>query len=397
MEATIFPDEKEYLTPYSFYRRMRDENPIAYDPKAKLWAVFRYDDVRTVLSDHDRFSSDFTKFDSSETVGRRKSLISMDPPEHKHSRDLLTKAFTPRAVANMEPRIAQIANDLLDQVIDKGEMDFIRDFASPLPIIVIAEMLGVPTQDRDQFRSWADELLRFTDNPFVDAEANKERRERVQAEMDDYFRGIIAQRKRDPKDDLISSLIQAEIGGEKLTEEQILSFCTLLLLAGHVTTINLLGNSMLCLTDFPDELNKLYAKPDLIPSAIEEVLRYSSPVQLFFRIANRDIDMDGRRIEKGQRIIAWIGSANRDETKFEAPDRFDVTRSPNPHIAFGYGIHFCLGAPLARLEGKAAWETLLSRIGSFTRIPGTLEPSGGFILHGVRSLPIAFEPVKVHQ
>jgi cytochrome P450 len=357
---TIFPSEQEYLNPYPFYSRMRKQNPVAYYSDRDMWAVYRYDDVRRVLGEHDTFSSDFTKYLNLNNFGRRKSLISMDPPEHKHSRDLLMKAFTPRAVADMEPRIAQIANSLLDQVMETGEMDFINDFASPLPIIVIAEMLGVPPQDRDQFKGWADSLIRTAGNPFLDDTANQKQREQVQGEMDDYFRDIIQQRERNPKDDLITNLVQAEISGEKLAQEQILSFCGLLLIAGHVTTINLLGNAINCLTEFTDQLNKLYAEPNLIPSAIEEVLRYDSPVQLFLRIAAKDTEIDGNQIKEGQRILAWIGSANRDETKFEHPERFDITRNPNPHIAFGFGIHFCLGGPLARLEGKVALKHILS-------------------------------------
>jgi cytochrome P450 len=281
-------------------------------------------------------------------------------------------------------------------VIETGRMDLIDDLAYPLPVVVISEMLGIPAEDRHQFRQWSDEIVRSANNLFGDREgmqAGNRGGGMVTAEMEPYLRDIIEQRRRAPGDDLISGLVAAEIDGERLTENDLMSFCSLLLVAGNVTTTNLIGNAMLSLLQHPQALARLQDDLSLLPAAIEEVLRYRSPVQFMFRIATRAVELGGQTIQPGQIVIAFIGSANRDEARFPAAHRFDLDREPNPHIAFGHGIHYCLGAPLARLEGRLALTILLTRLRDIrlaTRRP--LPPGEALILHGVRHLPLVFNP-----
>lgn len=392
---TIFPDVHQLLNPYPFFESMRRNHPVAFAEEHNIWAVYRYEDVKNVLSNFETFSSDATKdprFQKQKDRPMARTLISTDPPIHKKLRDLVSRAFTIRAVTQLEPRIEDIANQMLDQVAERGHMELIQDLAAPLPIIVIAEMMGIPSEDRDLFKRWADQLIDSAGNIFIDDVNPEKNPQQILEEMNDYFQKIIEQRRAEPKEDLISSLIAAEIDGEKLTEEDLLSFCALLLIAGHVTTVNLIGNTILSLLEHPEELARVYADPNLIPSAIEETLRYRAPVQLMSRIAVQDVELGGKTIKSGQRILAWIGSANRDEDKFDHPNQFDISRNPNHHIAFGHGIHFCIGAPLARLEGKVAISILLERFKNLKlRNESPLKPADGFIIHGVQSLPLSFE------
>ncbi len=378
--------------PYPMYKMMRQSQPVMYMEELKIWSVFRYEDVRTVLSDHARFSSQFGQMPGANAANQERmnpSLISTDPPRHTKLRSLVSRAFTPRAVEELEPRIAKIANELLDKVADSGRIDLIKDFSYPLPVIVIAELLGIPSSDRDQFKQWSDEVVASADQIVGGTSSNSEQ---VHKEMKEYFRGIMAERKLNPQNDLISALLAAEIDGEQLSEEDILSFCWLLLVAGNETTTNLIGNAVLTLLEHPEQLARLQENPALLSSAIEEALRYRSPVQAMFRITKEDTEIGGQTIPAGSRVIAWIGSANRDGEKFPDPDLFDISRSPNQHIAFGHGIHFCLGSPLARLEAKVALTAILRRLPELARVNNEpLEPARGFIVNGVTSLPLKFE------
>jgi cytochrome P450 len=258
----------------------------------------------------------------------------------------------------------------------------------PLPVIVIAELLGIPSGDRDRFKRWSDEVVASA-NAIV-GQANPQSQKALM-DMHAYFRDIIAERRIAPQEDLISALLLAEEANQQLSEHDILAFCSLLLVAGNETTTNLIGNAVLTLLEHPEQLNQLRQHPELLPSAIEEVLRYRSPVQAMFRTAKEDIELGGQAIPSGSRVVAWIGSANRDEDKFANSGEFDITRDPNPHIAFGHGIHFCLGAPLARLEARVALTVILNRLPQLERInQDILQPARGFIVHGVESLPLRF-------
>ena len=368
------------LNPFPWYRQMRETNPVSYNEERGSWAVFRYNDVQTVLTDYSLFSSQYM----GEQQPIAMSIINTDPPRHRQLRSLVTQAFTPRRIAQLEPRITQIVNELLDKVQASGKMDVVDDLAYPLPVIVIAEMLGIPPEQREQFKRWSDELIGESNTPGHNP----------QLEMGKYFYQIIEQRRQEPKNDLISALIDAQIDGEHLDMMQLLGFCILLLVAGNETTTTLLGNALLAFTDHPETMEELQAHPELLPDAIEEVLRYRSPVKSMYRMASKDTELGGKQLKAGDFIVAWIGSANRDEEQFPEPDRFDIHRSPNRHLAFGHGIHFCIGAPLARLEARLALEAITTRFRTIRRIPDApirwMESS---IVYGVKTLPITFTAV----
>lgn len=324
--------------PYPMYERMRQSQPVLYMEPLRIWSVFKYDDVRTVLSDYGRFSSQFGQQDipdpsASGQARRSSTLITTDPPRHTQMRSLVNRAFTPRAVEELGPRIETIAGELLDKVAGTGEIDLVKDFSYPLPVIVIAELLGIPSEDRDRFKHWSDEVVASADQFLGGSNSESQRAHR---EMREYFRDTLRQRREVPGNDLISSLLQAEVDGEHLNEEDILSFCWLLLVAGNETTTNLIGNAILTFLEHPEQLSSVRQQPELLTTAIEEVLRYRSPVQAMFRITTQDVELHGQTIPRNSRVIAWIGSANRDEERFADASRFDITRNPNPHIAFGF-------------------------------------------------------------
>jgi cytochrome P450 len=371
--------EDRALNPFPWYRFMRELQPVYYQPDYHSWQVFRYDDVQRVLSEYATFSSSFSGGQGRDPLSM--SIISMDPPRHRQLRNLVTQAFTPRGVAQLSGRITAIVNDLLDQVIATGRMDVVSDLAYPLPVIVIAEMLGIPQEDRARFKMWSDAIVGASlpggGNP--------------QAEMGTYFLNMIEQHRHEAKDDLISALLNAQIDGEHLSQQELLGFLVLLLVAGNETTTNLIGNAFVCFDEHPEVMEQLRAEPELIPGAIEEVLRYRSPVQFMYRRAATDVTLDGHEIQARQMVIAWIGSANRDERQFPDPDTFDIRRTPNRHLAFGHGIHFCIGAPLARLESKIALTLMLERMKDIQRVQDVpLEAMGSTLVYGVKHFPITF-------
>ncbi len=366
------------LNPFEWYRSKREQTPVYFDQTSRMWSVFRYNDVLRALSEHATFSSQF--IGSSQPLDT--SLINTDPPRHRQLRSLVTQAFTPRTVAQLTPRITEIVNELLDKVAPTGKMDIMGDFATPLPVTVIAELLGVPLEDRARFKHWSDQIVG----------AAEERGGNPQAEMGQYFYHMLEQRRKKPQNDLMSALLAAQIDGEHLSTHELLGFCILLLVAGNETTTHLITNAIRCFDDNPGTGEQLRAEPALIPDAIEEVLRYRSPVKLMFRICTKDTMIGESKIGEGQPVIAWIGSANHDEAQFPNAEQFDIRRSPNRHIAFGHGIHFCLGAPLARLEAKIAFEAMLQRFSHIQVVRDVpLEPTNSFILHGVKHLPVTFE------
>jgi cytochrome P450 len=373
--------------PYPIYQRMRRDAPVLHYPPTDAWMLFGHDAVKRALTDHETFSSAV----SGGTPARW--LIFQDPPRHSKLRALVSRAFTSRAVAGLEPRIEQLTAELLDAVVDRGAMDLVGDLAVPLPLMVIARMLGAPVEDWPRFRAWSDAILKLShtaagDDDAGDAELGYDA---VTREMERYLDGLLAERRRAPADDLLTRLLQAEVDGERLDDEQILAFFQLLLVAGHETTTNLISNAVICLLDHPAQLARLTAEPRLLPSAIEEVLRYRSPVQAMFRATRRDVDIDGRRVPAGRLVLTMIGSANRDDAVFADAERFDIGRDPNPHIAFGHGIHFCVGAPLSRLEARVALTALLGRARDLRRASDApWEPREAFNVHGPTALPVRF-------
>ena len=393
----IYPPVEQRFSPFDFYSSMRKNNPIVFDEENERWGVYRYDDIEKILRDHSRFSSKFGPLDlplgippEYEENIHRPSLINSDPPYHRKLRSIVDTLFVPIEISKLAPRIENIVNELIDKIIEQNSntatstIDLISDFAYPLPAIVIAELLGVPFEDRDTYHQWADVIVGLEENSNIDY---IKKVSKTFDEMDVYFSKLIEERKKsssstkdndDDDDTLISRIIRAKVDGDSsLSEREILTFSHLLLNAGHITTVNLIGNSIFSLLENPRELKKLQEnKNSLIKPAIEETLRYRSPVQLVIRIANDDVTLSeekeggvgGREIEKqeikikkGQKIILFLGSANHDESIFTDPERFDINRKNLRHMAFGTGIHFCLGAPLARLEGQIALRTILER------------------------------------
>lgn len=382
---------------YRWLREMRETHPVWLDKDSGCWHVFRYADVYRVTTDYQVFSSERKRFNIGSTA-ERPTLLSMDPPEHRLYRSLVTPSFTPRALARFSGRIAAIAQELLDQVRDVGHMDMVADFSYPLPATVIAEMLGVPATDRTLFKSWADRLfsLQIKDEELLNArEQNRHERQQVNQEMQQYFQQVLAERRRQSQDDMVSELIAAEVEGEHLCAEDVVNFSILLLLAGHITTTNLLCQAIRCFDEHPEAMEQLRADPTLMPDAVEEVLRYASPVWRLIRVARTDVVIDGVTIPEGAPIFAWLSSANRDEEQFAEPERFLITRSPNKHMAFGHGIHFCVGAPLSRLESAIALPMLLEQLPQLrVSYEEPVALAGGIGLFGIRRLPVTFAPAQ---
>src|SRR4051794_17339194 len=357
--------------PYPSYRRLLEADEPQPFEGLPLWLLARYDHVLRALRTPDAFSSAAFGGMGPNAV---RSLISADPPDHTTLRRLVQKPFTPSGIAALEPRIRQIAEDLVDAMLAKGEPDIVGDLGYPLPVIVIAELLGIPIERREEFKRWSDEAVSGMDDAMGSlammatgsTEAFAERRGADGAgvsEMSDFFADVIEERRRNPGEDLISMLVT---GSEPLTLAELVSFCTLLLIAGNETTTNLVSNAALALFAHPDAAERLWADPALVPQVLEETLRYDSPVQLVARLATTDVEFDGVTIPSGAFVVVMTGAANRDPRHYERPDAFDIDRNPRDHVAFGSGVHLCLGAPLARLEGKVLFETLLARTRSMT-------------------------------
>ncbi len=383
--------------PYPDYRRLREEAPIYRSPLLRIWIVSRYDDVVAVLRDR-RFSADRRELPLAKLLERlfapdpgllgfvNTNLLNLDGPDHARLRGLVSKAFTPRRVQALRPRIEAVVADLLDAVEPAGEMDLVRDFAHPLPVIVIAELLGVPVKDRADFRRWSEALVQILDP--LSGEGGMAPVVEAVNELAAYFRGMLAERRAEPREDLLSAMIAAEESGRSLDETELISLCGLILAAGHETTTNLIGNGVRALLANPGERKRLAEDPGLIDSAVEELLRFDSPVQFTERVVTEDLDFGGRRLRRNQLVWVLLGSANRDPAHFPEPDRLDLARGDRSHLAFGLGNHFCLGAGLARLEAQVALSALLRR---FPDLRGDPDPPGwkpSAVLRGPTALPL---------
>ncbi|MEV0535395.1 cytochrome P450 [Kitasatospora sp. NPDC050463] len=381
-------DPRPGLEMLDLCRTMRDTSPVVRDPASGAYQVFRYDDAVSVLSDHDTFSSDFSAVFPEATGLMEGHIGTLDPPRHQQLRRLVSQAFTPRAVAQLEERVERIAEELLDRVPEKTELELVEDIAYALPLTVITEMLGVPAEDRPLFKQWADQL--YANGAF---DTKSESSVGAAKAFHDYLLDLVVQRRKHPSPGLLADLVAAEVDGERLTDREIAGFATVLLLAGHVTVTLWLGNTFLCLLEHPDAERALRADPDAIPAALEEVLRFRSPVGIVPRVTKKQVELRGTTIEAGQVVVCAVLSANHDERQFDRPDEFLIDRNPNPHIAFSKGIHFCFGAPLARLEARVALRVLLRRFRSFR-----LDPDRPMLWHpdptmsGPKSLPLLVEP-----
>jgi len=381
--------------PYAVYRKLRRRSPVHRSRLVNGWVLSAHTDVDRVLRDHKRFSND--QRNSNRPQGyeafaeETQSLLRLDPPDHTRLRSLVGQAFTPRAVEQLRPWVERIVDELLDGIRDAARFDVIADLAYPLPITVISEMVGVPPEDRDQFKVWSSDVARILEPGTSEEEDRRSLRSR--AALNEYFSEIIARRQAEPRDDLISALIAAEDEGDKLTRDETLATLVLLLVAGNETTRNLIGNGLLALLRHPDQLQRLRRNPKMIESAIEELLRFDSPVQLDARTALEEVEIGGKRVRKGQQVVLLIGAANRDPEVFADPDRLELGRQAQSHISFGRGIHHCLGAPLARMEGQIAFRKLLERF-SDIRLDGSPQFRDHVVLRGLRSLPVSVERAR---
>jgi len=380
------------LNPFPVYAQMRQYSPVLFQPDQGVWLIYRYQDVKAILNDHTHFSNrPVMEMPAERSLAE--SINTMDPPRHTQLRALVSKAFSPKAIADMEEQITQVAHELLDQVIESGEMDLIADFAVPLPVRVIADMMAIPYARREEFKQWSQHLVESVESLVNGDFSPKPEIEASMAAMNAYFAQLAKERAERPGPDLVSRLATAEVDGERLSDQEVIASCILLMVAGNETTTNLLGNGMLSLLEHPDQLALLRLNPALMPSAVEEMLRFRSPSQAILRACAADAEIGGYTIKAGQRVLAFVGSANRDESVFADPDRLDITRNPNPHIAFGHGIHFCLGAVLARLEGRIGFTALLERLQNVQRADSApLTPIPSTLVHGVRSLKLRFTP-----
>jgi cytochrome P450 len=400
LEQYVLLQPESLANPYPLFQQLRAEAPVYWAERVEAWVLTGYPVVAALLRDprvsSNRHADGRTQLPEAareQARALREYLALMmgnsDPPDHTRLRALVNKAFTPRVVEAMSSRIQTLADQLLDAVQGAGRMDVIHDFAYPLPIIVISELLGIPAEDRVQFKRWSDDFIGFIAAGRPSAERAQQAQQSLSA-MADYFRAIVDQRRRDPQSDLISSLSAAEEHGQRLSEGELLAMCNSLLAGGHETTTNLFGNGFLALLRHPDQLNELRQTPALTAGAVEELLRYDSPVQKLERFATQDLELGGHRIRAGQRLWPMLGAANRDPLQFPDPDRLDLQRQPNSHLSFAHGIHFCVGAPLARLEAQIGFATLLRRFPKLELADDAPRWRPILAHRGLESLPVAF-------
>ena len=390
-------DPEVLANPYPLFHRLRTEDPVHWDPFLHAWVVTRYKDVVTVLH---QYSAERTPTPEQLTemgLGSLnpiaqvmvKQMLFLDAPAHTRLRSLAAYAFTPHRVEVLRGHIRDITNRLLDKVQPQGRMDVIADLAEPLPCIVTAEMLGVPVEDHQQLKAWSQDFAEMLGN----FQHNPDRAPRILKsvlDMTAYFRSAIREQRLHPRGGLVSSLMNAQIDGDRFSEDEVIANCIVTMVGGQETTTNLIGNGVLSLLRNPEELEKLRSDLSLIPSAVEELLRYESPSQHTARLAREDTILGGKRIRKRQAVIAVMAAGNRDPERFPEPDRLDITRTDNRHLAFGWAAHFCFGAALARIEGQTAFELMLRRLPNWSLEPGPLVWRSNLGLRGLTSLPIRF-------
>jgi cytochrome P450 len=373
--------------PYPVYRTLRDDDPVHYSEKLGFWVLSRYDDIVAALQDVDTYSSAgaLSVGAPKEVLDQVPMMMLLDPPRHGQLRALVNRAFTPRRVAELEPRIRATARRLIDDFCESGCCDLVSQFSGPLPTTVIAELLGVPAEDGLMFREKSNAIVT------QDAQGDGEMDFTPAIELMMYMTAAYDERRTKPRDDLMSALLAAQIDGERLAQNELLGFAFLLLIAGNETTTNLISNAIALLDQHPDQRKQLLDDPSLLPVAIEEFLRFESPVQGLSRTLQRDVVLHGRRMMEGELVLLLYASANRDERRIEDPERFDILRNEKAHLAFGFGTHFCLGASLARLEARIALEELVARLPDIRVDRASSERLGGGVVRGWATLPIEFE------
>ncbi len=398
-ELGFAPNDPAFIAdPYPVYAHLREHAPVLYDEATDHYLVSRYEDVSALLRDR-RFGRTYLHVASHADMGRpdppawhepfwrliNAGILDMEPPDHTRVRRLVSKAFTPRYVEGLRPRVRAIMDELVDRVAGAGEFDLLRELAEPLPVTVIAEMLGVPPSDRHLLRPWSADICKMYElNPTIEMQRDAVR---ASVEFSEYLRALARERRRRPGEDLISQLALAVDEGERLTEDELVGTCVLLLNAGHEATVNATGIAWWTLFRNPDALRRLREDRSLLPTAIEELLRFDTPAPMFERWVLEDFELHGVRIPRGAELGLLFASANRDPAAFDRPDELDLARDPNPHLTFGAGIHFCLGAPLGRQELQVSFGTILERLPNLELVE---EPrwKPGYVLRGLAELRV---------
>jgi cytochrome P450 len=400
-------DSPEFLAnPYPVFDQLRTNDPIFWSEANSYWILTRYADIATQIQNPnlssnrlrahaDRMPKEAKEYFRPFFTAVSSWMLMVDPPDHTRLRGLVSKAFTPRVVENMRSLVQTLVDKMLDAAQEIGQMDVIADIANPLPATVIAFLLGVPGADHQQFKRWSDDVASALSG--IDSGASREELQTLYItaqnslmELSAYFRERVVELRRQPQENLLSALVQAEEQGDRLTEDELFANCVLLMIAGHETTTNLIGNGMLALLQNPSKQELLKQNPDLIASAVEELLRYESPVQKMGRIALADIQVGDKQIKQDQLVVLSFAAANRDPDVFASPNELDLTRKPNRHLSFGHGLHYCVGAALARLEGQITINTVLSRLPKVRLATKKLEWHRNFTLRGLKSLPVVF-------
>jgi cytochrome P450 len=391
-------DPEILADPYPLYRQLRTEDPVHWDPYLHAWVVTRYAEVVEVLH---RFSAKRTPtpeklaalgMEQLAPIARVmvRQMLFLDPPQHSRVRGLAAVAFTPRRVKRLRDHIEEIADSLIDALSSREEMEVMEDFANPLPAIVTAEMLGVPIDDHRRLKDWSEDFAEMLGN-FQHNPGRAAKVARSLQEMTAYFQEAVRRQATHPTEGLVNALTVAEVDGDRLTEDEVVANVIVTLVGGQETTTNLIGNGLLTLLRHPEEMGRLRRDPELVPAAVEELLRYESPSQHTARLAPDDVELGGRLIKRGQAVIAVMGAANRDPERFPDPDRLDLARADNRHLAFGWAGHFCFGAPLARIEGQIAFSALLRRLPDLRLEPGPITWRSNLGLRGLTALPVAFQ------
>lgn len=388
--------------PYPFFAELRATSPIHWSDRYRAWFISGYDDVYAALRDP-RFSSDRVKpvFDTKLTAEQRAErkptfdilqnwMVFNDPPNHTRLRGLVNRAFTPRAVEQLRPRVHEVVDEQLAAIRDRGTVDLIRDFAFPIPAVVIAEMMGVPASERDMFKDWSDSIMALVFGAAGDADRRQKAQQSL-LELAQYLSDLVVHFRANPAENLISDLIGAQEADDRLSDDEIVSTCTLVLFGGHETTTNLIGNGTRSLLHFPDQADRLRADPDLLQSAVEELLRFDGPSKMEVRMAISDIDIGGKTIAEGDQVYFIQAAANRDPRAFDQPDSLDLGRTPNRHCGFGFGIHYCLGAPIARLEGSIAINALVNGLPGLRIGPEPEVWHPTLISRGMQSFPVSWD------
>jgi unspecific monooxygenase len=378
--------------PYPYYDVLREASPVLYDPQWKLWFLSSYEDINVLLRDR-RLGRDMEgapKPDPKTPFGKlhHHSLMEKEPPEHTRLRALVNKAFTPARVEALRPHVTKIAHHLIDRVQERGEMDLLADFAEPLPVTVIAELLGVPPEKQQFLRPWSHAIVAMYELSPGAEEAR--RANQAVAEFSEFLKELIAQRRAVRRPDLITALVEAEEDGNVLSEEELIATCILMLNAGHEATVNAITNGMLAFFQNPEQDHLLKRSPELYKTAVEEIIRYDTPLQLFRRWVREEMDYKGFHFSKGDQLALLYAAANRDPARFPNPHRFEITRQENPHLGFGAGIHYCVGAPLARLEMQVALQVLNERLPRLRLAVHSLEYRPSYVIRGLKSLPVVF-------